>query len=256
MKPVWRYSLFGLAAYLLFMLLLFPADRVYSFFQQRAELPVSLYQVSGSIWQGNIGSARVAGLNVDNVDWCLHPWALLLGRLEMGLSLANVDSDVGLVVGRNFDGSYYVRSIDGLSIPVLESLFNEQPFGLTGMADLDLDDIRLVDGRLDNVSGSISWQQAGLSEPLNIELGDFNILLAAEDGSVQGTLKDDGGPLQAEGVLMLLPDSSYRMTMTLRSRDKTRTDIKQALSLLGTPSQEGKVSLVRRGQMNLSSWRR
>jgi len=257
MKTLWRYSLFGLAAYLLFMVVLFPADRVHALLQQHADLPLPLYQVSGSIWHGHIGSAQVAGVDVNNVDWCLHPWALLLGRLEMGLSLTDVDSPVGLVVGRSFDGSYYVRSNEALSIPVLEGLFNQQPYGLTGSVSLDLDDIRLLDGRLDRISGSLHWQQAGLSEPLNIALGDFDLLLSTEeDGAVQGALADGGGPLQAEGLLVLLPDNSYRLTMTLRARDKSRADLKQALSLLGTPSPDGKVSLTRRGRLNLATLRR
>ena len=252
MKPVWRYSLVGLAAYLLFMLVLFPADRVYALLQQRGIPVPQLYQVSGSIWQGHIGLARIAGIDINNVDWCLHPWALLMGRLEMGLQLADVESPVAIVTGRNLDGSYYVRnSNDTLSVPVLESRFNARPYGLTGAVSLDLDDIRLEQGKVQAISGTLRWQQAGVGAPLNIEVGNFELSLETKDGAVQGTLKDNGGPLQAEGQVTLLPDNSYRLTMTLVTRDKSRTDLKQALHLLGTPSPEGKISLTRSGRLDM-----
>ena len=253
MKPVWRYSLFGLAAYLVFMLVLFPADRIYSLLQQRGVLPLPLYQVSGSLWRGHIGMVRVAGLDIKNIDWSLHPLALLRGRLELDLSLADADSTVGIVAGRKLDGHYYLRSNEALALPVLESMFNKRPFGLTGDVSLDLDDIGLVDGRLKQLGGTLRWQQAGLAAPLNINVGDFDLLLSTQDGVVQGTLSDDGGPLQAEGLIMLLPDNSYRLTMTLAARDKSRSDLKQALGLLGTPSPEGKISVARRGRLDLAT---
>jgi hypothetical protein len=252
MKPLWRYSLFGLAAYLLFIVVLFPADRVYALLQQRVGLPLQLYQVSGSVWNGHIGMVRIAGVDINNVDWSLHPWALFLGRLEMGLSLADVDSPIAVVAGRKLDGSYYVRhSDDELSVPVLEAVFNARPFGLTGKLGLDLEDIRLSNGRIQAVSGNIRWQQAGLGKPLNIEVGSFDLLFATKDGNISGTLTDSGGPLQAEGLLQLYEDNSYHLTMTLVTRDKSRVDLKQALSLLGTPSPDGKVSMTRRGRLDM-----
>ena len=250
MKPVWRYSLFALCAYLLFMLVLFPADRIYSLLHQRGILALPLYQVSGSIWRGHIGRARIAGLDVNDLNWCLHPWALFLGRLEAGVNVATDNEPLAVVIGRKLDGSYYVRNGDeALSIPVLESVFAARPYGITGTLALDLEDIRLQSGHLQSVTGELQWLQAGLGAPLGIELGNFELALANSDGAVQGTLKDIGGPLQAEGQLVLQANNNYRLTMTLASRDSMRSDLRQALSLLGTPSPEGRVSLTLNGRL-------
>lgn len=255
MKPLWRYSLFGLLAFLLFVVILFPADRMYAWLQQRGESSLQLYQVSGTVWQGQVGRLRVAGFDLENVGWQLHPWALLMGRLEMEVGIAGAGADVGLVLGRNLSGSYFVRQRgEFLAMTALEALLNKQPYGLTGEISLDLDDIRLIDGKLENITGSLHWRQAGLAEPLDIQVGDFELSLETLDGVLQGTLTDNGGPLQAEGILMLSADNSYRLTLTLRSRDKSRSDIKQALRMLGTPSPEGKVSLVRRGRLDFSTF--
>ena len=250
MKPVWRYSLFALCAYLLFMLILFPADRIYSLLHQRGILVLPLYQVSGSIWQGHVGRARIAGLDVNDLDWCLRPWALFLGRLEAGVNVATGDEPLAVVIGRKLDGSYYVHNGNGaLSIPVLESVFAARPYGITGTLDLDLKDIRLQSGQLQSVTGELRWRQAGLGAPLGIELGNFELSLVSSDGTVQGTLKDIGGPLQAEGQLVLQANNNYRLNMTLASRDGKRSDLRQALSLLGTPSPDGRISLTFNGRL-------
>jgi len=251
MKPVWRYSLFAVAAYLLFILVLLPADRVYSLLQQRGIRVPTLYQVSGSIWHGHIDRARIAGLDVNNIEWCLHPWALLIGRLEAGVSLANSTAPLAVVAGRNLDGSYYIHSGDeALSIPVLESLITARPSGITGAVSLDLQDIRVQAGKLQAITGSLQWQQAGLGAPLDIEIGNFELSVNTKDGVIHGTLKDTGGPLQAQGQIVLQADNRYRLTMTLVSRDRSRNDLKQALRLLGTPSPDGRVSLTLSGRLD------
>lgn len=262
MKPVWRYSLVGLVAYFLFVMVLFPADRAFALLKQQGTLPLEGYQISGTLWHGRLGRVRIAGTNIDNIGWRLHPWALLLGRLEMDLRFLDESSSLDLpnespieiVVGRKLGGAYYLRHSGAtLDMAALEKRFNKQPYGLTGDISFDLEDIHIVAGQLANISGNLSWQQAGLSAPLNIELGGFDMILETTDGVLQGTLKDNGGPLQVEGVMVLSADKSYRLTMTLRSRDKTRSDIKQALRMFGTPSPDGKVSFVRRGRFDFAS---
>jgi len=251
MKPAWRYSLFAVAAYLLFMLLLLPADRVYSLLQQRGVRVPPLYQVSGSIWHGHIGRASIVGLGVNDIEWCLHPWALLMGRLEAGVSLAKSTAPLAVVAGRNLDGSYYIYTGDeALSVPVLESVITTRPYGVTGAVSLELQDIRVQAGKLQAITGNLQWQQAGLGAPLDIVIGNFELSVKTKDGVIQGTLKDTGGPLQAEGQIVLLADNRYRLTMTLVSRDGSRSDLKQALRLLGTPSPDGKVTLTRSGRLD------
>lgn len=252
MKSIWRYSLFGLLAYLLFVAMILPADRVYALLQERNVVTLKLHQITGTVWQGSIAQVQIGHVNVKNLDWSLHPWSLLFGRLEISLRLNDLTGPVAVVVGRNFDGSYYIRhDDDALDVSALEQLMNPQPYGLTGNIMLDLDDIRIEEGQLVSISGDLQWQHAGLAAPLKLDAGNFDLALMTTDKIIKATLKDDGGPLQADGVFILSPDKSYRLTVSLRSKDKSRNDIKQALRMLGTPSPDGKVSLVRNGRLDL-----
>jgi len=253
MIKIIKYSLFALIVYLLSLLMLFPADRAYSLVRDRFGLSLELYQVSGSVWDGHVGRVRAATVSIDDIDWCLHILPLLAGRIELGLTIAGTANPIQLVVGRYLDGSFYVHD-DGQGLPLteLESLLNPQPLGLKGTVMLDLDDIRMVTGgRLSQVNGNVVWLHAGLGDPVNIDVGDLAATVSTKDDVVQAMVKDQGGPLAVDGQIMLMPDSTYRLTMTLMVKDNSRTDLKQSLRLLGTPGRDGKVSVSRRGRLNL-----
>ena len=253
MKKIVKYSLFALLVYLLSLLVLFPADRAYSLLRDRAGLPLELYRLSGSIWNGHIGMARATAVSIDDIDWCLHVLPLLMGRLELGLTIAAGSANpLQLVVGRYLDGSLYIHD-DGqeLSVAKLENLLNPQPLGLTGTLMFDLDDMRLASGRLMQLNGDVTWYHAGLGDPVNIDVGDLAARVSTSDDVVQATVKDQGGPLAVDGQVMLMPDNTYRMTMTLMVKDNTRSDLRQSLKLLGTPNRDGKVSVTRRGRLDL-----
>jgi hypothetical protein len=252
MKTVIRYSLFGLLIYLLALALLFPADRAYTLIRDRLNLPLQLYQVSGRVWDGHVGLLRAAGITVKDVDWRLHILPLLTGRLELGLQVSAAQGPLQLVAGRHLDGSLYVHD-DGTSLPVaeIEGLVNPQPMGLGGSIDVDLDDIRIATGRLARIKGNVVWHQAGIGAPVDITVGDLEATLTTKDDVVQATVKDNGGPLAVDGLLLLMPDNTYRLTLTLVARDKSRTDLRQALMLVGNPNRDGKVTLSRRGRLDL-----
>lgn len=252
MKKVIKYSLFALIVYLLSLLMLFPADRAYSLVRDRFVPSLELYQVSGTVWNGHVGRVRAATVSIDDVDWCLHILPLLAGRIELGLTIDGSTDPIQFVAGRYMDGSFYIHDNgQGLPLGELESLLNPQPLGLKGTLLMNLDDIRMATGRLSQVSGDVVWQHAGLGDPVNIDVGDLAATVSTKDDVVQATVKDQGGPLTVDGQFMLMPDSTYRMTMTLMVKDSSRTDLKQSLRLLGAPGRDGKVSVSRRGRLNL-----
>lgn len=252
MKTGIRYTLFGLVIYLLVLVLLFPADRAFSLVRDRVNLPLQLYQLDGRIWGGHIGSLRAAGITLNDVDWRLHVLPLLAGRIEAGLAVSADQTPLRFVAGRHLDGNLYVHD-DGASLPVadIERLLNPQPLGLSGTINLDLDDIHVAAGRLAGVNGTVTWHQAGIGEPVNITVGDLVATLATKDNVIQATVKDNGGPLAVDGLLLLMPDNSYRLTMTLVAKDKSRADLRQALMLVGNPNRDGKVTLSRRGRLDM-----
>jgi general secretion pathway protein N len=252
MKPIAKLGLVALVVYLLSLLLLFPADRAYSLARERLGIPAVLYQISGSLWNAHIGMAQFAGRQVKDIEWRLHGLPLLAGRIEAGFEVIGGKERIGVIAGRRFSGDLYVHDA-GQDIPVaeLEKLINPQPLGLSGTLALELDDISLQAGRLTRLNGEVIWHQAGLGAPVNISVGNIVADIATKNDVIQATLKDRDGPLEVDGLLMLMADSSYRLTLTLVVKDKSREDLKQALAFLGSPNRDGKITLSRRGRLNL-----
>ena len=71
---------------------------------------------------------------------------------------------------------------------------------------------------------------------------------------VKGVLKDNGGPLQVDGILIYQPNGDYQFSLSLSARNPGDSQLRQALRFLGTPNAAGKVSLSRRGHIDLASY--
>ena len=62
---------FGLLAYLVSLVLTFPAERAYSHWQasEYANKAVALSGISGSVWSGKASMAMIQGQPMENVEW-------------------------------------------------------------------------------------------------------------------------------------------------------------------------------------------
>ncbi len=256
MKRGIAYGLFALAAYLVFLLAQLPATQVYGRLAGHLSLPVTLYGLSGTLWDGRARVARWKDWRLEDLHWQLRPQALLLGRMEAALAVKRDEARLEAIVGRAWKGGLYLR--DGhlrLPLAMLEALVSREPLGLAGEASLDLERLEIAPGRIVEASGVLNITGAGLAPPIKVTVGDFRVRFqTTAAGVIEGHIKDTGGPLQAQGLFRLQPDGRYRLTAELAARDPKRSDLRQALATLGTPSPTGKVSLVRSGRLPLGRW--
>ncbi len=251
MKSILGYLLAGIAAYLVFLAVQFPADRAYALLAQRLDLPVALYQLEGSAWRGEARELFWEGRRLGRVTWQFRPQSLVLGRLEARVHLTpTASSRLEAVAGRRWDGALYLRAGDArLSLAELEPLFNRDPMGLTGILTVTLEELDIEAGRITALRGRAVIEKAGLAPPVDVTVGGFEVDFDLNpEGFIEARLKDRGGPLQAQGQLRIQPDGSYRLSATLAARDPRRSDIRQALGYLGTPGPDGRISLVRTGK--------
>lgn len=250
MKRWLRLALYGLAVYLLFVIILFPADRTFALLQQRNLLPLQAYQVTGTLWSGTVGMVEAGNYRLENVAWRLHPWQLVTGSFEVAVKIGDDAQPIAFTLGRNFDGSHYISSSsDELSVGALESVLMTHPLGLVGGLQLDLHNIRIADKRLAGFEGVVMWQNAGLGAPLNMDVGSFAAEFKQADNGVRGTIKDVAGPLTAEGDLVIPLDGSYQLSARVAINDPQRSELAQALRYLGSPSPGGQVNFSRAGRL-------
>ena len=255
MKKAIRYSALAIMLYAVFLFVLVPADRVYAVLKEKAPLPVSLYQVNGSVWNGGATVAMMGTQRLEFLTWELEPLALLLGRLEIALGFSKNDGKMNVTAGRSLLGDYYLRDADA-SFPAveLESMLSPMKLGLAGNITASLKEMRIAGKQLSAVEGTLIWDKAGLISSADNPVGSFGIDFATTEEGIRGVLKDSGGPLQADGILVLKPDGSYQLTASFTPRDAGRDDIKQALRFLGTPDPAGKVSVSKTGNLQLEKY--
>lgn len=219
-----------------------PAPWIYEHWLQTRLGGWSLYGVKGTIWEGHASLVKSGNIQVENLQWDLHPWALLWGRAEAALRFDYQSAPGEMVVGRNLAGNWYFNDV-GMDLPAqqLEPLLRVPGAELGGKLAVRLSSLTMKQGRVTAVSGSVAWEKAALRKPLVAELGTFETTLATTAEGVGGTLIDRGGPVQAQGIFKLQADGQYQFTATFASRDPRQSLITQGLSFFGTPSPDGRV---------------
>lgn len=253
MKTWLRYTLLGVAAYVAFVVALFPADRVYATLKQQmaAEgVTLKVYGIDGTIWGGRAESAEFSRFALKTITWDLEPTALLLGRLQARLDFSYKGNPASVSVGRGLGGKVYMTGIEGV-LPMSEvlELAHLAVLRLDGQLGLNGVDLTLDAGKLVRAEGNLAWVRAGTQFPQPISLGDINVALETVDEGVRATLKDGGGPLDLAGEFLLKPDDQYQTKIQLAAREGAQSPLGRYLVLLGRPNAQGKIEFAKNGAL-------
>src|SRR5687768_15078338 len=229
-------------------LALLPARYALDFLGGRLR-PVELGEVSGTIWRGQAAPARVAGDDIGPPSWSLSPWALFAARVDADLRL---DGDVwrgaGAVSVRR-DGSIRVRDLR-LDVPAQRL---QPALGIPALVMRGEVQVHIVEGELQGgfptaLRGSATWKDAAVAGSAEARFGELTTEFASDGaGGLQGTVKDNGGPLQAEGKYQASL-AGYSADILLRARDGN-PQVTEALQYVGQAQPDGSVRLEVRGQL-------
>ncbi|MFZ1642220.1 MAG: type II secretion system protein N [Candidatus Contendobacter sp.] len=245
MKHVLRYSLLGLLAFLLSLLLLAPATLVTDLLAQRLT-GFSVQAVEGLATEGSARGVHWRGVRIERLNWNWRAPALLTGWLEFRLDADDPEIKLSGSVAANPGRRLRFRDLSGrLPLARLGALAGQPGLPLQGVVEFNLRDLSLnAAGRPQTADGVVYLlnARATLGQPLN--LGDFIVQLApATPEGIQGAVRDNDGPLALEGTLNLLPDGRYRFTGQAAVRDAGNQALRQAMNLLGPPGGDGRWTL-------------
>jgi general secretion pathway protein N len=252
MRKKLRYILFAVAAYLIFLLVMFPAAQAYSILKSTigTDGSIRLSGISGTVWSGHAKAALIGGQRFDSLNWNLHPWALLLGRMQIDVGFRDGENFGRGSIARGIGGGLYLKNVEArLAIDEMPSLTKLLPIGLQGSVGMNIQTLELDDLVVTDALGTLAWQDAAVTVPQKTELGDLRVKFESDAQGVKATLADGGGPLAAEGVLLLKPDGSYQFTGAFASRDPNQRLLTQSLRLMGRPGPDGKVKVSQSGNL-------
>lgn len=242
----------GFGAYLAFAVATVPAATAYRWF---APDMLRLSGLSGTVWSGGAALGSLPGLPLHDLRWRLEGWPLLRGHLsgnvEARLAEGFVSADA--VVAPSAIRLRNVRA--STSLPVLRSLL--PILGTQGMVSLALDQLRLRDGFVDGVMGTLRLndlrvpplmapQGAGL-----IPLGNYEVQFHdSENTAVAATIHDAGGPLEVDASLTLTRGRAYTLEGRLRARPDASNELVQGLDLMTSePDADGFRSFMLDGSL-------
>jgi hypothetical protein len=250
MKTTLRYVLLGVVLYALFMLMTVPAAWLYGHGLRSRLGGMTMYGVQGTLWSGQAAALRSGAVQLEDVRWALHPWALLWGRGEAALDFHYQDAPGKMVAARSLSGDWYMHDVD-LELPAaqLMPMLRMPGAELGGRLLLHLDFLTVKHGRVTAAEGTLNWEKASLRRPVAVELGSFVVTLKTTADGVNGVLIDHGGAVQAQGVFKLQPDGRYQLTATFAARNPQQSPVGQGLRLFGAPGPDGRVRYSTAGRL-------
>ncbi len=249
MKKRWlRFLLLGVGAYFLFLIATFPAAYAYKVVKENLK-GVSLSGIDGSIWSGSAYQLRAGKMHLQEIQWRLNPWPLMLGRVELKLAGRDEGTDFRVLVGRTLGGEIYFRGLNG-EMPV-GTLQRMTPYSVPALeGELLFENVKmgLAEGRIVEAEGVVFWQEAAVKVGAPVKLGNFSLELQTENEKIVGEIRDAGGPLQAEGYLNLAPEGAYQLKIVLTPRESDGVLAKR-LRILGSPDVNGSYTLQYSGNL-------
>ena len=251
MRSYLRYALLGLGAYIVFMCAQAPAATLATLL--RHYLPFQYQQIAGSLLRGQARNVALRGAEIESLTWRWTPLALLKGRVEYHITLAESQLRLEGLFGIGLDRELRILDVNGfVSLRQAISLALQAQLPLNGKVEVDLDEIRVgSDGLPRAVYGNVQLLNARTTLGRTFELGDFRTELTTDEQSIVGTIRDIGGPLILNGTLTLTPDGRYRFTAQTALRDVNNRELREALDLLGRPSQDGKWKIDIKGVLHV-----
>lgn len=251
-----RYQLpiLGITAYLIFLLMLFPAATAWSLFFPKGA-PLQLQGISGSVWQGDATAVSWRGRAIGSLHWDLKLLPLLLGELGADFSAqsaqgylqgeARVPLAFGSIRLSGLKGQFPLAEV----MPLMPSL--PIPVAVAGTASLDIRQLEIDLATLTaDAEGRLNWHGAEVLSPQAFKMGNLQADITTDDkGGVAAQLKDLGGPLKLDAKFQFKPDRSYSLSGTVAAGREADASLQQALSWLGKADSGGKHRLSLSGKL-------
>jgi general secretion pathway protein N len=232
------YVAAGIAAFVGFMVAMVPASQL----ARRLPAGIALDGVSGTIWSGQARQLAVQGHPFGALRWSCGPWRLLWLEWSCTLGLQPRGGQVTGDFSGDFHGDLVGRGIRG-SLPLGQFEGLGTPRGWTGHLEIDLEELAIAARRPQSASGALFLRGLRAPGAHGQYLGDFELVVG--EGSVggatlNGRLRDLGGPLHVRGAVELFEDGRYLIQGEAAPGPGAGPAIFDTLGFLGPPDGQGR----------------
>lgn len=214
MSSLLRYLAVGIIAYLLFVVVTLPAGYVTPKLQ--ANVPgLVLTNVAGTAFSGHAAQAAWQDIDLGRLEWHFRPTALFRLRLEYAFEFAAAVNRGSGTAGIG-PGLAYANDLDlQLETSALVNRFSPMPLQTSGVFNVQLDELSHDGESVLGVTGTIAWENAAVTSPTSLSLGNLGMDLAKQGDNIVGSITR-GGALGLSGDITLEPGSRYAMDLALQ----------------------------------------
>lgn len=228
----------GFAVFLMVLALYLPA----SWFASALPPQLRCNELGGSIWHGECLGLAYQGAPLGDATWNLAPTRALGGRLAGDIDLRGSAITARTDLDTNFSGIGEFRNVT-LRVLLDPALLPQLPKGQRGTFTANLPRLELADGptprALEGVIELRDLRQPG-AQPM--ELGSYQVTFdgrPAENGALQGKLRDLGGPFIVDGTLQLT-GANYLVQGYITGRTADAERLVREITLGAMPDTSGR----------------
>lgn len=251
MKKI-HYILIGLFSYLFFTLGNIPAAKIVSLAEQNMQLPVKLYGVQGSIWNGSASKAILPGQpEISNLEWSINPASLLLAKLGGEVKATVKNQNIVGNISINAFGEISASSLRArIEAPVMQQLL-QLPLGeLGGIFNINIESLQLKPEGLPLITGKLKWKNAKLTLIDTVNLGFIDLDIQTDDDN-QLVLKISSkkGQLKLDGKASIDSNKMYDIDLRITPEKKANQQLRQSIAMFARRQSNGSYLLKRKGNL-------
>ena len=244
------YLIIAVASYLLFTLSAIPAASIYSLLPDN--IPVKVYGIEGSIWNGRADSAVIPRKPpLQQIQWQLNPFALLLASISADFDARfneqAVLGNIRLGAGGNVTVSQLKTSMAAAEIAKLASI----PLGeFDGEVFLDIESASLSDTAIPAITGTIVWQNAKVTLTETVELGQLSIKVTPQtNGDLLAKIANSKGSIDINGDVTVSQNKAYKLDIVLTPKASSSPSVTQSLGFFAKRQANGSYRVKQNGNL-------
>jgi general secretion pathway protein N len=237
-----KFGGLGLAIYLVFLIVLFPASLGWKLSPASLKQQVQLSGIQGRIWNGSASSLVINRNALGSIDWTLNPWSLIMGSASGSFK---IDREPELLAG-----NYSVSGMSTLELSNIEARIQGEsleplttPFLLHGSITASFDTIRYKRGEEVGLKGVVKLRNTFVEGLQDIQLGDVTAEVRPDGTGSVATFKNQASPLDIQGKVDLDIKGLFNLELGILNQDNKRKDLDNMLAVLGKPDISGRVTL-------------
>lgn len=245
------YIILAVCSYLFFALASTPAAKVISLAKNNFKIPLQIYGVQGSIWNGQADSVIVQTQSIEQMQWSLKPMSLLLATISADIQAQVQNQNVIGQISVNAMGNVHAEDVRArINANEVQKLL-ALPFGeLDGEFNLNIESLHWRGKDLPMTMATIKWRQAKLTLTEAVDLGTVILNIKPDDkNGLSLKVENKGGMIALNGDIQVNDKKHYQMQIDFKAGAKASANIKQSLGMFAKRQSNGSYRLKQNGNL-------